>query len=299
MQIALASDAKFVKPTLVALLSLLKHASRDARVHLIGHNLSPAALDLFGRIRTVHPGVEISHHPLTDDMFPARIAGTPAVPHVTTACLCRLFIPKLIPSGRVLYVDGDTMAFRDVAELFDMDLEGKAIAAAPDINWPNVLPEDYVRGLLGEQPLSHYFNSGILLYDCDRIIAEGLDAEMAKLEMVRPDYGNPDQDRLNHVFRGRVKRLGVRWNMHLRIINYGEVYSMQRRTGQTPAIRHYISELKPWLSLPSNYFENANLLAEYGRDVLEYRRIANELLERLLGPQADILSNLPAPGAGA
>ena len=299
MQIALATDANFVKPTLVALMSLLEHASRDARVHLIGHNLPSYALELFGRIKEIHPSVEIQHHPLADDMFPARIAGTPAVPHVTTACLCRLLIPKFIPSGRVLYIDGDTMTFSDVAELFDMDFGGKAIAAAPDINWPNVLPEDYVRGLLGEQPLSHYFNSGILVYDCDRIIAEGLDAEMAKLEMVRPDYGNPDQDRLNHVFRGRVKRLGVRWNMHLRIINYGEVYSMQRRTGQDPAIRHYISELKPWLSLPSNYFENPNLLAEYGRDVIEYRRIANALLERLLGPQANILSNLHAQGRGA
>ena len=299
MQIALATDAKFVKPTLVALMSLLEHASRDAHIHLIGHNLSPAALELFKRIETVHPSVEIRHYPLADDMFPARIAGTPAVPHVTTACLCRLFIPKFIPSGRVLYIDGDTMTFSDVAELFDMDLDGKAIAAAPDINWPNVLPEDYVRGLLGEQPLNHYFNSGILLYDCDRIVAEGLDAEMAKLEMVRPDYGNPDQDRLNHVFRGRVKRLGVRWNMHLRIIHYGEVYSMQRRTGQTPAIRHYISELKPWLSLPRDYFENPNLLAEYGRDILEYRRIANELLESVLGPHADIMSGLSVPGGGA
>ena len=105
MQIALSTDMNYQKPTLVSIMSVLEHASRNARVFVLGDNLSCQALAVLKRIETVRWNAEIVHIPITDDMLPAGFSGWGACPHITRSCMSILLVPKLVGQGRTLYLD--------------------------------------------------------------------------------------------------------------------------------------------------------------------------------------------------
>ena len=290
MQIALSTDMNYLKPTLVSIMSVLEHASRNARVFVLGHNLSSQALAVLKRIETVHWNAEIVHIPITDDMLPAKFSGWGACPHITSSCMSILLVPKLVGQGRTLYLDCDTMAFGDVAELFDISLEGNLVAAVRNRNAPGSIDAAQLNDIMGGRSEAEYFNSGVVMFDCDAIVREGLDEEMARFDQVPPEYEFPDQNRLNKIFAGRTKLVSYRWNMYLRFYADGREFdSMQRLTGLDPVIRHYISPWKPWTPLEMKFFQEQRLIEVYGQAVIEYRMKANMLLSRLFGKQADVM----------
>ena len=291
MQIAVATDMNYVTPTLVTVMSVLKHATRDTRVFVLGHNLTEPAKSIFKQIEAVHWNAQVRHIAITDDMLPADFAGWGNVPHMTSSCLTVLFVPKLIREGRVLYLDSDTMAFGDVAELFDMSMNGSLVAGVRNLNAPQSISPEKMKEIMGGRGAEEYFNSGVVLFDCDAICQQGLDEEVARIEGVLPDYEYPDQDRLNKIFAGKSKILSYKWNMALRFGPNGEFKSMQRITGIDPVIRHYLSPMKPWRQLEMTLFEDKNLILEYGMDVLEYREQANDLLTDLFGQKANVMLN--------
>ena len=69
MKVVWSTDEHFVKPTLVSILSLLEHASGDIAVHVMGHRLSGAALDLLGRVEDAYPDTTFEHIPIKDSMI--------------------------------------------------------------------------------------------------------------------------------------------------------------------------------------------------------------------------------------
>lgn len=288
MQIALATDMGYAKPTMVAIMSILEHARRGVRVHVLGHNLNEGALRIFKHIEAVHPEAEMRHVPITDDMLPAGFSGGGNVPHMTSSCLSVLHIPKLIRQGRVLYLDSDILAYGDISPLFDMSMGGNLVAAVRDLNAPLSIDADRMAGLMNGRGASEYFNSGVVLFDCDGICEAGLDEELARIEGVGPNYEYPDQDRLNEVFAGKSKLLDYKWNMYLRFDATGAFRALWRLMDAEPVIRHYMSPYKPWKPYNTVVFESSRTI-EFAMDVMEYREKANGLLAKLFGKEANVL----------
>lgn len=91
----------------------------------------------------------------------------------------RLLAPSLFPQhSRIVYLDADTVLYADVAELYDTDLCGAAVGAVRDTAVLSSLVAGYPRRQLRKlQPLGlhdpfHYFNSGVLVLDLDRMREE-------------------------------------------------------------------------------------------------------------------------------
>lgn len=129
-------------------------------------------------------------------------------------------------TGRVIYVDGDTMFLRDVATLYRSELSGRPLGACLDSvalrdhysslrkrTSPKKL-RDYIgarRIALPELDFSRYFNSGLLLMDLDRLKLHSL-APMIT-QPVKPErFDFHDQDWLNILFRDEVCLLDPVWN---------------------------------------------------------------------------------------
>ena len=300
MDVAYATDNGYMKPTLVSMMSMLEHASRDIVFHVLGHRLSDEAVKCLEVVCDLYPGTTVNHVPVTDEMvtFPN---WNPGSEKLTRVSLARLYLPKILGSGRVFYLDGDTMVFGDVAPLFDMNMEGKAIAAVRenDVNLEMVFfgaedPEAQEREILDGNPIRTYVNSGVLLMDIDAIIAEGIDKRMVDKKLMSKEWFLPVNSFVNFLFRGRIKYLGPEWNMMPMCRSDGFVIDFKPFLKADLRIRHFTHDmLKPWSpGLPDELFNDIDLHEGVGRSFLEYRVRANELLERLFGAEADVMIDM-------
>ncbi|MBR0212600.1 MAG: glycosyltransferase family 8 protein, partial [Alphaproteobacteria bacterium] len=142
----------------------------------------------------------------------------------------RLMLPELLPNvPRIIYADLDIIFCRDLIDVYELDLGDNIIAAVPTRT-------------------DHYFNSGFLLMDLDKIRKEKIYPKWIK-ESVEHDYKNPDQDVLNHTLVGRVLFLPLKYNFQLshgsrifKIYSETEIDDLKHNL----VTLHYSDYIKPW-----------------------------------------------------
>lgn len=288
IQIALATDADAFRPTLVAMLSVIENTSRPVTVHFLGHNLTMSARNELEDACKLHPQTELIFYELTDAMFCGAVQKAHYISLVT---LGRMYIPKLI-QGRVLYLDGDTITCGDVSPFFDLDLKGALIAAVPDVLVLNMLTErrwrkkysdriQYFEKLMVPAATHHYFNAGVILFDCDRIRGSGDLADQMVNMTAASKYELLDQDYLNFIFREKVLFVDPGWNCFWGRINRArrlmKNFSYPKVAMKLNDVRiiHFPGARKPWQKLSFSTFIKRFLV------VRKYRRRFREILESL------------------
>lgn len=180
----------------------------------------------------------------------------------TPYTLLRLFCDKVpeLPD-KLLYMDVDTVAMKDIAELFDIDVTGYEFAGAID----------YIgKFFLGP----NYLNAGVMLINIPESKKSGL-FEKARVMCTEKKLYFPDQDALNR--KGKKKK------------RIKSIYNSQRRLHKDDVVRHFcrsfrmfpyphLVNIKPWdekglhTVLKVHYIDG--LLAEYKKLKKEYVSLA-------------------------
>ena len=287
IQISLATDAGYLRPTLVAMASVIEKASRPVTVHLLGDGLPDAAVEIARAVGAQKPGTTLVHHDVTS-LLPERFESE----HWSRGTLARLCIPTLI-EGRALHLDGDTMTFADVVPLFDLDLRDDIVAGVRDFAPLHWISKDSPMGrsrlpvvteLMSPYPIHDYFNAGVLLMDTDRIrsdsgiLQRATDMELAK----KLEYH--DQDLLNMTFKGRARHLDPSWNSF-----YGRTGHISRVAkaalpdelvhGPSPlGIAHFVYDPKPFNSIRREHWRKTSFLFRLLPMLVRYRLNARRLL---------------------
>lgn len=125
----------------------------------------------------------------------------------------RFFLSSLLPYEKImLYLDIDTLIIRDLSEIFEtklgMYLMGVVYQRQDEIS------ELWKQRLHIHKSFS-YFNSGVLLMNLEKMRHDNIEHELLDyLHHHENELGYPDQDVLNAVLYGRVKRLHPKWNWH-------------------------------------------------------------------------------------
>jgi lipopolysaccharide biosynthesis glycosyltransferase len=142
---------------------------------------------------------------------PPEIASLPSDERFTSAIWHRIFLPDLVPQvDRVLYLDADVIACRDLAPLWNMDLGDNWLGAVTNVFQPNHRARPRELGLAGTEA---YFNSGVLLMNLEAMRRDGKTQELLDLVAARGgEFEWPDQDALNIALGSRRVRLDPRWN---------------------------------------------------------------------------------------
>ena len=158
--------------------------------------------------------------------------------HITQAMYYRYLFADLLPKSvkRLIYMDADIICKDDILPLWQLDLQGKVLAAARDYG------EDRSCDRIGLKN-GRYFNSGVILMDLTKWRRQKLTQKLFRwLEQVGSTkilWG--DQDALNGVIDGAFTELPKKYNCI--VINNTTLNEELQAV-----IVHYIDYVKPWHS---------------------------------------------------
>lgn len=229
-----ACDENYAPLTAVSAVSLLKH-NPGYEIILLGYNLNASAIDTV-RSRVVCHGGRFRYLDVSPAI--ARLVAIGADSYVSYAVYSRIFIPELMSgdSGKVLYLDCDTLVAGSLADLFELDLR-TPLALAPDAAHPA-----YKR-VINLPPDKPYFNTGVALIDLESWRARTCTERLLE-ELQHPRGRNPlgDQDIIVRVLNDEITTLPIRWN-------FLSQYFLLKKKGK-PAIYHFSGHTlgRPWFT---------------------------------------------------
>lgn len=291
-QIALSTDMKYLGPALVALCSALRHTSLDLNVHFFGDRLTYDARCLVATAVQANPIATLNYIDISDMPF-----NPPSWCDLPKAMMARLLLPT-VATGRVLYLDVDTMAVSSIDPLFEVDLKGNPLAATRDFTFLNMYVRnmDYHRErfdlnsrIMTPYPVYDYFNSGVMVFNIDAICANSDWKRMMMDVQAAYDMNDGDQSWLNHVFKGNVTFLDPSYNCIwgrsrkiLRIARSQLPKSLAHELSQSK-INHFCGLIKPWRHLGAAYYLDPRKFFKYGYTAHSYRRHAKAYFRNIEG----------------
>lgn len=258
-----AIDANFIQIYSVFLASLLAHSNpnRFYDLILLTENVPAEAMHAFQVQIQPYRHVSLRSVDMTDYPIPFLDKVGFKKP-----AFFRLIMPELLPEyARAVYLDTDTILLDDVAKLYDTLVDGFA-AAIPDITMhayytnPEVT-EDYLGPYgtisnywdqhlaLSTKAKAVYFNSGVLVFDLEKMRQANIDEKIMILLRAKP-YVFVDQDILNIVFDGDVQKISPEWNFFQALnpkLKYPDDALAERvRAEKNICLIHYAWK-KPWI----------------------------------------------------
>lgn len=255
--LALIADRRCAIPAAVTLCSAVEHnRGKIGKVYLFSTDYAPEDLSV---MEAVCGREEIDFRMIkVDERLLLPYANLSAWSKFT---FIKVLIPKLLylcsasPDGpelpeRMLYLDIDMLVTGDLSLAFNMDMEGNAVSAVPDI--PVVREDNRRCGLPDDNP---YINTGFMLMDMEKWVAadqEGLfEKAIERLKRMNPPFIN-DQDVINTVFYHACQPLSLKFNLTSQAFGIHSLYCLKefrsawREGRRHPAVIHFTNSRKPW-----------------------------------------------------
>ena len=175
--------------------------------------------------------------------------------HISKAAYFRLDMANILPNNvkKVIYMDVDLLVFKDIAELWNFDMQRKAIAAVPDY------------GIMASKRLMHqkheviglatnkkYFNSGVVIMDLAQWREHDYSSKVIELA-ANGNFPHHDQDALNKLFMDNWSELPLTWNVIPPVFDllpkvlFNSCFRQSAiQARKNIAILHYAGRYKPW-----------------------------------------------------
>lgn len=279
------SNESFAKYLGVLIYSVIVHCSADRNYHLVilTDDMSRKTMNRIVAMAKDMPNVKIQFVDVNTVMTSEKvqIEGENYTKHT----YYRLLLPDLMKHHKkVLYLDADVLVNADIAQLFDEDVTGCHMAGTYDVlitawqSFPNEM-RDYFKSQ-GLTEIGEYMQAGVVLFHLEEMRKDfkpGFLLERAEKEK----HIFNDQDLLNLYSKGRIKIVGVEWN----VLALGDesVTTVQRwlpedlyqeyiRARSAPKIVHYADQQRPGRSLD---FDMCDLYWSYARKTPFYELLIN------------------------
>lgn len=260
-------DDRYAPYLHVALISLIKNASKDRRYKIIVvyQELNEENRNNLAKLVEDYPNFEMEFKFMKQslDMITDRIENRLRSDYFTMTIYFRIFIPDMYPEyDKAIYIDSDIIVPGDISELYDTDMHDNLIGVVTDGS-VNDVPElqRYMTESLGLK-LGDYFNSGMLLMNMKELrnvhLAEHF---LYLLNKYHFDCVAPDQDYLNSMCYGKIEYLDSCWDA---------MPNRNKPEIENPKIIHYNLFDKPWCYDDIQY---QDYFWEYAKQSVYYDKI--------------------------
>jgi hypothetical protein len=206
-------------------------------------------------------------------LSPRALAGVPTHRRFPPEAAVPLLVGELLPEAvsRVVFLDADLLVLDDPTELLDVDLGGRALAAAVD---DAILRCSAPRGVGGWRsygiPASaSYFNAGVMVISLTDWRERDIGGRARRhLALRRGGGGFLHQEALNAVAWDDWLELDPRWNL---LASHAGRSRAVARASRRPGIVHFAGRIKPWRGRIAGPFDGP------------YRAVLDEVVAGLAG----------------
>ncbi|MBP3924267.1 glycosyltransferase family 8 protein [bacterium] len=248
INLAFAADEKYFQPMSVAMVSILKNSGKHDNLcfYIICNSVSDKLKNELLGIKKIKD-CEIKFIDINQEKLSYFLKDTHC--HITLTAYCRLFLPSLLPDlDKILYLDCDIIAKKNIRRLYNTDISKCYVGAVIDIGcvcWYRYLencPYDFL----------NIMNTGVLLMNLKMWREDNLTQKAIELGKAGCGEAQHDQEIINILCHDKCLFLDMSWNVQDSFFrNAGEVKSNPfryyiRRCAHYPKIIHYTTQFKPW-----------------------------------------------------
>lgn len=253
--IVFATDEKGAEFVYVSILSILKNSNPESFYRfyiLIPNTFSQESKQYFNKLSQNYPNTEINFIDMGDFLLNQNMR----ISHITPQTYYRLKLAELLPESKVLYLDYDIIACKDISEFYNLDISDYYIAGTLAATYIYNVKNKEKYSTLGLKNLSNYINAGVTLWNLKKIRNEALTPILCN--MIQNNYSSQDQDIINIAFQNKIKVLPLKYNLMTKYFPLNEtnknfekiknVYTEKsiQEALQNPIIIHYADKIKPW-----------------------------------------------------
>ena len=295
INVAYAFDSSYQYITHVSMKSIMLSQNRDTFIifHiLVSSKIKDKEKEVIDKIAKEYNNCEIKYYYIGDRFKEINVKA-----YITwsTAMYYRLRLPDLLPNEkRVLYLDCDTLVYKDLTNLYNYNIEGK-----------------YFTGMLEPRDLSYlglnvdnYINTGVMLFNLDELRKDNVAKKIEEF-LIKYNYRLwfPVNDSLNtvcHKKNGYFSPEFVQWgfcneNFVNKYINELSIKLDKKevlKAYKDPYIYHMIGyKYKPWNGIPNyqgtvcidpiaRFYEMAKKTDYYYNIIEEFKIYRPEILNK-------------------
>ncbi len=248
-------DENYVMPTAVAITSVIanKNCTERYDIYVVANGLSDESIAVFRELETEYDRIFIIQTADSEKYDRFVMKHLP----VTTTDLFKFELPDLLPADleKVLYLDGDIIVQKDLAPVFNENIENVYAGAVKDY-YAVFDPDSFQKRLNVKH--KDYFNAGVLLLNLKKMREDHVPALLLQYRNSHKDKFM-DQDTFNAVLKESVKYLPFFYNFMYHCWIYdtkdlADYYDIQMGKSKYEWIRDaliiHFTWRKPW-----QYFE--------------------------------------------
>ncbi len=211
--LAFASDERYFPGLHCAVASALNHLGWKTSVNLwvLDGGISQASKDSLQQlVDRFGNQVRLKFVPVDESVFRGATLG-PGESHMT---YCRILLPHLLDVPRLIYLDCDVLVFRDLSELFDVELSpSKVLAAVPDSETLSLADDSpTIADAINLPREGAYFNCGVMLMNLDELRKQRFFERAVEFLNRKSAYRFWDQSAINFLLYGQIDELPECWN---------------------------------------------------------------------------------------
>ena len=264
-----AIDDKYVKYFAACIKSLINHTSRENQynIHILHEDITPKNQERIKEMETDNVSISFENVSKRIEKIRKKLSIRDYYSYTT---YYRMFIADMFPQyDKVLYLDADTIILKDVAELYQYELEKNYVGA---VNEQVMINHDifggYVEQVLGISRMA-YFNAGVLLINSKQFRRQNILQKFVDLINQYTFVVTQDEDYLNIICQDKILWIDIIWN-------YQTSDPVDRDLNDIGII-HYAYAVKPW---HSKDIRNSKVYWDIAKETMFYPMLKKEYDER-------------------